>query len=249
MTEDTKRCTRCGETLPLGCFHARASKCKPCACDASREWYAANKARAAEGNRLRYLANADEIKARVKAWRLENRDRVTAHDRVRKKAEPERWSAYGRQYREANRVRLAAYDKARKAAEAERWAEYGRQRYQADRERRLAVMKQWRLANPETAAALSRRKKAIKRAATIVPFTPAQLDQRMSMFGRRCWMCGGAFEHVDHVKPLSRGGLHCLSNLRPACSACNTRKGARWPWPAASHRPAPWRSHQPASRT
>lgn len=30
-------------------------------------------------------------------------------------------------------------------------------------------------------------------------------------------------------KPLAKGGLHCLANLRPACRACNAQKNARWP--------------------
>ena len=27
--------------------------------------------------------------------------------------------------------------------------------------------------------------------------------------------------------PIARGGVHCAENLRPACSACNLRKGAK----------------------
>ncbi|MGW8593542.1 HNH endonuclease [Dietzia sp. NPDC055877] len=46
-----------------------------------------------------------------------------------------------------------------------------------------------------------------------------------------CWICGSVLDefHVDHVKPLSKGGWHCLSNLRPCCPSCNLRKGAKWP--------------------
>lgn len=29
---------------------------------------------------------------------------------------------------------------------------------------------------------------------------------------------------IDHVVPLSRGGLDCLANIVPACRECNTRK-------------------------
>lgn len=31
--------------------------------------------------------------------------------------------------------------------------------------------------------------------------------------------------HGDHVVPLSKGGAHCISNLVPACSNCNIRRG------------------------
>jgi 5-methylcytosine-specific restriction endonuclease McrA len=41
--------------------------------------------------------------------------------------------------------------------------------------------------------------------------------------------------HIDHVVPLSRGGLHEIGNLVIACAQCNRAKGARTPdeWRAA----------------
>lgn len=63
-----------------------------------------------------------------------------------------------------------------------------------------------------------------KRNNTIQKFTKAQLEQRMSVFGFCCSYCGGNFDHIDHVKPISKGGYHCLSNLRPACKKCNQEK-------------------------
>jgi 5-methylcytosine-specific restriction endonuclease McrA len=31
---------------------------------------------------------------------------------------------------------------------------------------------------------------------------------------------------LDHIKPISKGGLHSANNVRICCSACNTKKGA-----------------------
>jgi len=36
-----------------------------------------------------------------------------------------------------------------------------------------------------------------------------------------------SFPNVDHVIQLSRGGSNWPTNLRPACSACNTQKGPK----------------------
>lgn len=48
-----------------------------------------------------------------------------------------------------------------------------------------------------------------------------------------CHWCKQAFApdacHADHVIPLSRGGLHDLTNLVIACAACNVKKHARMP--------------------
>lgn len=64
----------------------------------------------------------------------------------------------------------------------------------------------------------------------VVEFTPAQKAARFSLWGGRCWMCGidGATQD-DHVKPIVKGGSHCLANLRPICRSCNSSKGGRWP--------------------
>ncbi len=34
---------------------------------------------------------------------------------------------------------------------------------------------------------------------------------------------------VDHIRPVSKGGSHVLSNLQPAHPSCNSTKGAKWP--------------------
>jgi 5-methylcytosine-specific restriction endonuclease McrA len=42
-----------------------------------------------------------------------------------------------------------------------------------------------------------------------------------------CVYCGGPAKHVDHVRPLSRGGAEHETNLVPACDPCNRTKAAR----------------------
>ena len=71
----------------------------------------------------------------------------------------------------------------------------------------------------------------------LVDFTPAQKATRFVLWGGRCWVCGiaGATED-DHVKPISKGGSHCLSNLRPICKPCNASKGGTWPLEPAALR-------------
>jgi HNH endonuclease len=43
-------------------------------------------------------------------------------------------------------------------------------------------------------------------------------------------MCGKPAAHMDHVKPLVKGGSNWASNQRPACWPCNRYKGQRWPY-------------------
>ncbi len=47
----------------------------------------------------------------------------------------------------------------------------------------------------------------------------------------KCVECGSLKElTVDHIIPLSRGGLNTPDNLRTLCGQCNRRKGNRIEW-------------------
>lgn len=57
--------------------------------------------------------------------------------------------------------------------------------------------------------------------------------QVLNRDGYRCVICGacakdGAKLHVDHIKPVSKGGKTELSNLRTLCDRCNLGKGASY---------------------
>lgn len=51
--------------------------------------------------------------------------------------------------------------------------------------------------------------------------------------GFRCVKCGrrredGVKLHVDHIKPVSRGGKSVISNLQTLCEDCNCGKGNKY---------------------
>lgn len=54
--------------------------------------------------------------------------------------------------------------------------------------------------------------------------------KRSDIFARwdgACCYCDAPAEHLDHVKPISRGGADVARNIVPACADCNLSKGAR----------------------
>jgi 5-methylcytosine-specific restriction endonuclease McrA len=62
----------------------------------------------------------------------------------------------------------------------------------------------------------------------LVPVTLEQLRERFALFGGRCAYCGaGGRLTVDHVLPLTAGGLDQADNIAPACGRCNSSKGPR----------------------
>ena len=55
----------------------------------------------------------------------------------------------------------------------------------------------------------------------------------MKRDGFRCQICGatqadGVKLHVDHIRPVSKGGKTVMSNLRTLCDRCNLGKSAKY---------------------
>jgi 5-methylcytosine-specific restriction endonuclease McrA len=91
----------------------------------------------------------------------------------------------------------------------------------------------WRAANPEKARMGTRRRRA-RIAATGGTVTNQEWAGTLEAWGHRCAYCNvhapGELT-MDHVVPLSRGGMHIAENVVPACGPkhgnCNARKSAR----------------------
>lgn len=60
-----------------------------------------------------------------------------------------------------------------------------------------------------------------------VPYTVENLQKLVNIFGNVCVYCGGQWDSIDHVVPLSKGGKDALHNLVPACRKCNSSKNAK----------------------
>ena len=110
----------------------------------------------------------------------------------------------------------------------EYYRQYGSVRYQQHRDKVLATNERWRLKNLDKKRAASQRRYARLQDAPGWNYTTGDhITSRWAMWGRRCYLCGAEAEETDHVIPLSKGGPHWPSNLRPICRTCNRQKGAR----------------------
>lgn len=204
-----KVCTLCSVEKSIEAFprrkrlndYAHENRCKECKYAQGREYHA--KWRAKPENKAR-------MNARSAQWRIDNLERE---------------KELNRKWRSENRDRKNATTKA--------WYEsVGKQRI--DPVKRQAANVRWREANPERYRELSVVHANIRRSRVagvqVVDFSVEQLSDRLDYYGRKCWICKEApYEHLDHVKPISKGGAHMLSNLRPACAKCNLSKKDKWP--------------------
>lgn len=141
------------------------------------------------------------------------------------------WKHYYRMIRHG-RLDLPVADlQARKDARRRYEREWKRAEYAREPERGRARARAMRAANPERTKLSDAKKRRRRRSAPRIPFTVDALAQKISYWGGRCWICDAPWQAIDHVKPISKGGWDVLSNLRPICTSCNSKKHNKWPYP------------------
>jgi len=160
---------------------------------------------------------------------------VKKDNKKRYKESAEARRAYGRKYREENKELIAEKDRLRYLEKRDIYREWHKQYRLANPERVAAHKVSWRENNRKRYMELRRKNEGARRArkanATADVLDLELIQDRVDYYGGKCWICKvGPYDHLDHVKPISKGGPHILSNLRPACEPCNTSKGNKWPF-------------------
>jgi 5-methylcytosine-specific restriction endonuclease McrA len=197
-----KVCKKCDRILPLREFyHASKGKYgKSARCIKCTKEYRESRKSAHSMYMISYREkNRERMNAQERAWYLENRE---YHARERHK-----WYLKNRDF----------------------VIEQQRVYYTANRDRYRETRKRWEATNQNLVKIIRLRRVNKKFVQAVHKITEEMLLGRLAYFGYACAYCSGPHEHWDHVKPLSKGGLHMLGNLRPSCRSCNLRKGSKLP--------------------
>lgn len=199
----TKTCAKCAKDLVLSEFHrdssspdGRVKACKPCVAARSKRRYVSKSDEIRAGYRTRYALNHDKIRARIKEKYHQDPEKMRQRMRDYCRKRPDVVHAAEKKWRTSNH------------------------------ERRQLYKREWEKKHPESRKIQLSRYRALLKSSRICTIKRADLEARILAFGGVCAYCSAAWEHLDHVKPISRGGAHCLANLRPACAPCNRKKSA-----------------------
>lgn len=103
----------------------------------------------------------------------------------------------------------------------------GRVAYKKHRDKCLRAVRTYQANHPLKVSAIKRAYDQSRRVrlANGRGVTTAELRELIDQYDGRCAYCGeNVADTIDHVIPLSRGGLHQIDNLLPACRSCNSHK-------------------------
>ena len=169
----------------------------------AREWYWANRDRARESSRKYREKNRAHLIARSAEHRKENLERLRAYDRER---------AGTTERKEQHRVWRTKPENSVKCVERAR---------------------RWAAANPERVATLREKSNARRRARELDAFVEdVDRQELIDSSDGLCGLCGRTLTEpieIDHIYPLSMGGLHSFINTHATHRVCNRRKGASMP--------------------
>lgn len=146
-------------------------------------------------------------------------ERASRWNRVNK----ERRKEIQARYRAKNADKIAEQ---RKLLDPKKVAAYSRKWYAANKEKQAARNKAWRENNPVESRLLGHHRRVIIRATKVVK------EEIVNWYTRDCGICGEILSDkfdIDHIIPISRGGLHETSNLQLTHPSCNRSKHNKLP--------------------
>lgn len=109
---------------------------------------------------------------------------------------------------------------------------YDRERHRLNRDVIIQRVKDWTAKNKDRRAAIVKAYDGRRRARTRTGISGRELADWIKKQPKVCYWCSCKCAdnfHIDHYTPLSKGGLHEVSNLVVACAPCNLRKNAKDP--------------------
>lgn len=220
-----KQCGRCKEIKGVDAF----SKNKSCNDGLSSYCRCCKKI----SDRAYRDTHKEEFIKRNKLYKITNKERISLLNKSYREANQEKISKQRKGYREANKDKIAIAKKEWHNANKERLSIKKKEYHQNNRDSIIKKAKEWASANPEKVKLLKRVAggKRVKRIKELSDGTvTAESILKIQVERLLCPYCGKGLNqsntHMDHMNPISKGGLHSIKNLIMCCDTCNTTKNA-----------------------
>ncbi len=216
-----KTCTKCKQSKELSEF-GKASRnkdglkfrCKSC--------------RTEEG--IKYRA---ENQNKIKEYAELNKEKTAKQHKEYYKNNQEKIDSYQKQYYEKNKKRIIKNARESVLRNKEHIQTYKKEYYITNRAEILAGFKERaKLPERKLQHRLSGNKRiALKKSTEDGTITPQAIKDMMIEQDGKCVLCDCDIRdkyHMDHIKPLAKGGEHRLVNIQLLCPFCNISKSDKW---------------------
>lgn len=181
----------------------------------AKRWYEENKDRAKRTRKEYYAKTAEISKQKTREWRINNKERAYEATRRWMKAHPEKVKEY------AKRTESKPEYKLRKKIKS---AEY--------RTRTPGRVREWIKNNPTRRKEHHQNRRAMKKN-NGGKLSPGIVQKLMDLQKNKCACCrvdlNKTGNHLDHIIPLSLGGMNDDLNVQLLCPPCNMSKNAKHP--------------------
>ncbi|WP_156511128.1 MULTISPECIES: HNH endonuclease signature motif containing protein [Nocardia] len=217
-----KRCGGCQAAFKVEYQREYRAKNREKILDQRRQYREANKDFIREGRQRHYAANRDSILDRQRQWYEANREQVLAQQREYAEANQERLTERRKKYYSDNREEILKRSEAYRAANRESILE-SKRRY---REENPEYYRDYCRENPDVVRARNARRRVRVAVNMTAEDRKESVEYRKVLAGDPCSYCGQFSDemHVDHIKPLAKGGTDHWWNLTNSCATCNLRK-------------------------
>ena len=175
-----------------------------------------------------YQKNKGKIKAQSKAYNQNNKERVEEIRAAYYQRHKELISAKNKKHYEKNKEHANATSKKYYKANKEKQRALVKEYYANNKEKAIACKKAWREANKDKISVHAANRRALKFRATIrlTELDKFVIEEIYNLARIRTEQTGFDW-HVDHNKPLTKGGLHKPTNLQVVPATWNLAKGNR----------------------
>lgn len=172
--------------------------------------------------------NREKLRAAGAIYREKNRQAILEKKKAAYAENKYGAKEYAAENRDAILARKREYARANKALIVERSRAY----YLKNKARIAAAKAAYNAQNPEIARKANRKRRALKAGSSGV-LSLDIVEVLMSFQRGKCPNCRAKLaltgHHVDHITPLSRGGLNVDGNVQLLCPPCNLSKAAKDP--------------------
>lgn len=216
-----QECKTCAINKPKKDFHTTGKnktlkkECKDCVNKKRRESRKENPDKYRQQDQKSYTKHKDKVLTKSKIYYQDNKESILKH---RKDSyDKEKTKMYNKNYYENNKEELLS-----------KVHTY----YEENKEKICVQKKEYRKSiNGRLSIRNSRQNRRIKeKEAADGTINKESLKNLAEMQNSQCYYCKTTIDiqspltHLDHLTPLSKGGLHSITNVTWTCAACNLKK-------------------------